>query len=216
MANLLRIPVSRRGEDSYSLQLLDVFTQSFGQQHSDVVTVDRDPFAIPHLDAIAATAGRTAPDDFTPELKHAFALADELTDELVTAAAVVIATPMFNWGPPSALKAWIDRVINKRTFYRESPALAGLPVTVIVASGGKYTTPEMSAHDSLGPLLRQCFSRIGTDDLVFIDCEPTGPIDHGAIDRDDPQSGFAQALAGIDSAAARIGSAAAAAEFSQR
>ena len=176
--------------------------------------VDRDPFAIPHLDALEVTAGRTAPEDFTPELKQAFALADELTDELVTASALVIATPMFNWGPPSALKAWIDRVINKRTFYRESPALEGLPVTVIIASGGKYTTPAMSIHDSLRPLLRECFSRIGTDDLVFVDCEPTGPIDRGAIDRDDPESGFSQALAEVGSAAARIGSAAAASELS--
>ena len=213
MHTLLRIPVSRRGEDSHSLELLERFTESFQRQHSETVVVDRDPFLIPHLDTLELKAGRTNLADLTPELREAFALASEVTDELLNASAVVIATPMFNWGPPSALKAWFDRVINKRTFYRETPALAGLPVTAIIASGGAYTKPDMRQHDSLRPLLRECFSRMGTDDLTFIDCEPTGPIDRGIVDRDHPESGFTTASAAIDEAAARCGSAAAAAEL---
>lgn len=213
MANLLRIPVSRRGSDSYSLELLNSFTESFCRQHPGVSVIDRDPFLIPHLDLFELQAGRTSPEDFTPELAEAFELADELTDELLKASAVVIATPMFNWGPPSALKAWIDRIINKRTFYRDTPALAGLPVTAIIASGGTYTSEAMKQHDNLRPLLRECFSRIGTDDLIFVDCELTGAIDRGAVERHDPASGLSLALGEIDAAAARIGSAAAASEL---
>lgn len=46
---------------------------------------------------------------------EAWKLADELTTEICNASAIAIATPLFNWGPPSALKAYIDRIVNVRT-----------------------------------------------------------------------------------------------------
>ena len=132
-----------------------------------------------------------------------FALADQLTDELDGAAALVIATPMYNWGPPSSLKAWIDRIINVRTWYQPSVNLENLPVTVVVSSGGLYSEGENIEHDHLRPLLRECFSRIGVQDLRFINCDPTGPMEYGSTDKLSPESGFSKALAAIPEAAAR-------------
>jgi FMN-dependent NADH-azoreductase len=205
MNHLLRVSVSQRQQDSWSLRILDEFTTRFREVHPDMEILDRETQRIPHLDFPALTAGRTQIEDHTPELAKAFELASDLTDEVLEASALVIATPMYNWGPPSSLKAWIDRIINIKTFYRESPALAGLPITFIVASGGRYTTEDMAPHDHLRPWLIECFTRIGAsaEDLTFIDCDPTGPLDRGIADHLDEDSGWTRALAQADEAALR-------------
>ena len=186
--------------------MLEEFTDRFRAEHPQVGVVDRSVQEIPHLDALAVTAGRTQVADHTPELAEAFSLARVLTDEVLHSSAIVVATPMYNWGPPSALKAWLDRIVNTETFYRPTPALVGIPITFIIASGGRYTTPEMSRHDNLRPLLVECFTRMGSDpsDLVFVDCDPTGPLDRGHLDHLDEDSGWVQALAQADDAALRI------------
>jgi hypothetical protein len=115
--------------------LLSHFSRSFLASHPSHRIVTRDVQSIPHLDYDAIEAGRTDPKLHTPEQKHAFALADELTDELVNADAIIISTPMYNWSLPSALKAWIDRVVNCRTFYLRTDTVAKIPVTFIVVSG---------------------------------------------------------------------------------
>ncbi len=97
--------------------------------------VTREVQSIPHLDFEALEAGRTDQKLHTPEQQRAFALANELTDELVNADAIIISTPMYNWSLPSALKAWVDRVVNCRTFYQRTDTTAKIPVTFIVVSG---------------------------------------------------------------------------------
>ena len=103
--------------------------------HPSHRVVTREVQSIPHLDYDAIEAGRTDQTLHTPEQQRAFALANELTDELVNADAIIISTPMYNWSLPSALKAWVDRVINCRTFYQRTDTVAKIPVTFIVISG---------------------------------------------------------------------------------
>ncbi len=62
---------------------------------------------IPHLDFDALDAGRNSPATHTPEQKKGYALAKEITDEMVNCKHLVIASPMYNWGPPSAIKAYV-------------------------------------------------------------------------------------------------------------
>lgn len=112
--------------------LLSQFTRSFLASHPSHRIVTRDVQSIPHLDYDALEAGRTDPKLHSPEQKRAFALADELTDELVNADAIIISTPMYNWSLPSALKAWIDRVVNCRTFYLRTDTVAKIPVTLLL------------------------------------------------------------------------------------
>lgn len=203
MSYLLSVNSSTRGEDSWSNRVLKEFqTQFIGIHKLDVKS--RYTGHIPHLDFAAQKAGRTPLDKQSNEDKAAFTLANELTDELVGASALVIATPMYNWGPPSSLKAWIDRIINTRTFYQQTGALADLPVTVIVASGGLYSEGENMKHDFLRPLLDECFTRIGVQDISFINCDPAGPMDRGIVASDSPQSAYQKALNQIPNAVLRV------------
>jgi FMN-dependent NADH-azoreductase len=201
---LLSLHASTRGEASFSNQVLAEFERQFAASHSGVAVKSRYTGQIPHLDFDSQQAGRVPVDRHDEKLGAAFALANELTDELLGASALVIATPMYNWGPPSSLKAWIDRIINTRTFYQNTGLLADLPVTVIISSGGLYSEGENSMHDFLRPWLVECFSRIGVRDLTFINCDPAGPMEYGRISPSDPASGLSKALGQVPEAVQRI------------
>ena len=101
---LLRIAVSQRGAASYSNRLLEEFTTQWRALNPGLPVIDRDVQTIPHLSFDALEAGRADPASHSPTLAAAFQLAADITDELLTCRHLVIASPMYNWGPPSALK----------------------------------------------------------------------------------------------------------------
>jgi FMN-dependent NADH-azoreductase len=68
----------------------------------------------------------------TPAQRAAWDVVAPLLDELLAADVVLVATPMYNFSVPAALKAWIDQV----TFPRMS--LAGTRFVVVCARGGTY------------------------------------------------------------------------------
>jgi FMN-dependent NADH-azoreductase len=203
MTYLLSLHASTRQNESFSNRILADFENQFFALHPQSDKVSRFLGEIPHLDFDAQQAGRLALEKHDERLRSAFALANELTDELLSASALVIATPMYNWGPPSSLKAWIDRVINTRTFYQSTDQLADLPVSVIISSGGLYSEGENAKHDFLRPWLLECFSRIGVRDLTFINCDPAGPMEYGRIDPSSSESGLSKALRQVPEAAKR-------------
>jgi FMN-dependent NADH-azoreductase len=204
MRYLLSVTTSTRGEQSWSNKLLSEFEEQFTALHPGAPVQQRFTGDVPHLDFAAQSAGRTPLEKHSPADTFAFALSNELTDEVIGASALVVATPMYNWGPPSSLKAWIDRIINVKSFYQQTGALADLPVTFIIASGGLYSEGENMKHDFLRPLLDECFTRIGVQDISFINCDPAGPLDRGLIAADSPESAYIKAQKQIPQAATRI------------
>ena len=74
----------------------------------------RDPTAehLPHRDDITLRAISTKDPAEAERLKAAARQSDQLIDELLESDLLVIATPMWNFGIPSALKAWIDLVVR--------------------------------------------------------------------------------------------------------
>jgi FMN-dependent NADH-azoreductase len=52
------------------------------------------------------------PEHHNDSHKKALALSDELVSELVEADEIIVATPMYNFAVPAALKAWIDHVVR--------------------------------------------------------------------------------------------------------
>lgn len=133
--HLLRITVSRRGPASHSLRMLEEFTETFKQLNPNIDIVTRSTYDIPHLSYEEHEAGRVKPDLHSEENAEYYALASELTKEILTAKHIVIASPMYNWNIPSSLKAWLDRIINSETF-PANPIFFQTPITFIIASGG--------------------------------------------------------------------------------
>src|SRR5690606_27231630 len=101
----------------------------------------------------------------------------EVLEEFLAADTVVVGAPMYNFGIPSTLKAWIDRLaIPGRTFrYTEKgpEGLAGGKKVVIVsARGGLYAAGSAgAAADFQEPYLRQVFGFFGIDDVEIVRAE---------------------------------------------
>ena len=99
---------------------------------------------------------------------------NEMLEEFLAADVVVIGAPMYNFGIPSQLKAWIDRVAVAGKTFRytaEGPqGLAGGKKLVVAATyGGQH--PADSGRNFVEPYLRQVFGFLGIDDIEFISSE---------------------------------------------
>lgn len=130
--NLLHLDASPR-RTSHSRRLADAFVAAWRARHPDATVVHRDVGRepIPHMSEDWIAAAFKAPAERTPADGAALALSDVLTGELLAARRLVIATPMYNFGVPSALKAWIDQVVRiGRTF--DFDAAAASPYTGLV------------------------------------------------------------------------------------
>jgi FMN-dependent NADH-azoreductase len=162
---LLHIDAGITGEASVSRQLSAAVVQAVRDRRPDVQVARRDLDAdpIPHLDS--GNLGGLASDD------------GRILGEFLDADLVVIGAPMYNFGLPSQLKAWFDRVlVAGKTFRYTANGPEGLVrgKTVIVASarGGFYApgTPqaEIDFHE---PHLRAMFRMIGIDEVTILRAE---------------------------------------------
>ncbi|MFI8519946.1 FMN-dependent NADH-azoreductase [Streptomyces sp. NPDC085481] len=141
MATLLHIDSSVfPGQASASRAVTDAFRKAWEEQHPGGTVIYRDLAAapVPHITAVAHTAGFAAPDAHTPEQAAAFAERVKLIEEFEQADAVLIGAPMYNYAIPSTLKAWLDNVILFGRTAGETPSAKGTPVTVVASRGGSY------------------------------------------------------------------------------
>jgi FMN-dependent NADH-azoreductase len=190
---LHRVAVSPRGAASWSRRALELFTEQHVNTFPDTEVTTRECYDLPHISHEALLAGRTDISQHTPDEASAFALQDAIVTEVEHCSHLVIATPMYNWSTPSALKAWVDHFVNRRTFYGAPSVLAGKKITVIISSGGLYSEGPQAPNDTLRPWFANFFARLGADEYVFIDCDPTGPMDFGGLDENDPSSAWSKA-----------------------
>lgn len=146
MTTILEINASARVTRSLSRGLTTVFAEHWQTLRPNDTWIKRDvglnpPSAISE-DWISAAF---QPDDQrTPEQLAALQESDALLAELEPADVIVIGTPMYNYGMPSALKAWIDQVIRiGRTFSFDlargeqpiEPIQTGKILVIFTASG---------------------------------------------------------------------------------
>ena len=101
------------------------------------------------------------------------AQAEQVLEQFLAADVLVIGAPMYNFGIPSQLKAWIDRIaVAGRTFkYTENGPIGlagGKKVIVAEASGGEYAG---TAIDFVAPYLKQVFGFLGITDVEFVRAE---------------------------------------------
>ena len=123
---ILQIDSSITGEDSVSRKLSGAIVEQLRAADPAAPVVQRDLVASPlsHL-----TLGGSGDED--------------VLEEFLAADTVVIGAPMYNFGVPSQLKAWIDRIAVKgKTFQYGANGPEGLAggkrVIVAVSRGGFY------------------------------------------------------------------------------
>ena len=96
-----------------------------------------------------------------------------LLEQFLASDVIVIGAPMYNFGIPSTLKAWIDRVaVAGKTFRYTETGPEGLAGgrKVIVASGrgGIYGNGPADFQENY---LRQVFNFLGITDVEFVRAE---------------------------------------------
>jgi FMN-dependent NADH-azoreductase len=175
---LLRLDASSRAEGSHSRRLADGIEAHWRRSRPDGTVVRRDLGAAPPPAIAAATIQGfyTPADQLTPALQTATALSDTLIDELRAADVLLVATPMYNFGPPAALKAWVDQVVRAgHTFGWGAEGLHGMlrtPLAVLaLASGvpGSLGGP----NDFLGPYLEAVLRFVGVQRIATVRLDGT-------------------------------------------
>src|SRR6266581_8637528 len=175
---LLHIDSSITGANSASRQLSAALVAALKAAIPGLGVVRRDLDAnpIPHLDGKRLPTVRPAN---APE--GAVGIADDgardALDEFLAADILVIGAPMYNFGIPSQLKAWIDRIaIAGKTFSYTADGpigLAGGKRVIVVSSRGGLYAPGMpfEAKDFQEKYLRAVFAFIGIEDVEIIRAE---------------------------------------------
>src|SRR5947209_315192 len=114
MKNILVVESSPMGAQSVSRRLTKEVLDGLRKRHPGGTVIVRDlaERPLPHLGAAQIAAYYTPAEKRGDDLKAAVRLSDEAVDELLAADIIVIGAPMWNFGLPSALKAWIDHVVR--------------------------------------------------------------------------------------------------------
>jgi len=146
MTTLLHIDASAQTDLSISRQLSAAFVSTWLEQNPNDTVIRRDlsktPPGFVTQEWIAACFTPEA--DRTPEMHEALVESDELIAELEAADIVVLGTPMYNYGMPAVLKAWVDRVIRiGKTFsfdrargdYPLEPIFSGKTLVALTSKG---------------------------------------------------------------------------------
>jgi FMN-dependent NADH-azoreductase len=137
---------------------------------------------IPEFDgaAIGAKYARLHGRDMNSSEARAWSQITGMVNRLRDADAVLIATPMWNFGIPYKLKHWIDLItqpgltfsFDPETGY--APKLTPRPTLVVLSSAGDYTTGTSRGRPDLAtPYLRAALGFIGLRDITFVPIGPT-------------------------------------------
>ena len=199
MTKLLVVETSPRGDQSISRGLTRRFVAEWRAAHPDGDVIGRDLMET-DLQFIAAPwlqAYFTPPEQHSSEMKAELRLSDELVAELLACDHLVIATPVYNYNLPAALKAWIDSIVRKgKTLgFDGSGLVQGKKATVLMASGGVYTEGSpIRDRDIATQYLRLILKVIGITDVTVIAAGNAKSVDMGEIGRDPFLDGFGEEI----------------------
>lgn len=172
MKNILVVQSSVSGDKGQSTQLIEQFIAQlpagFSRQDLDLVNA-----AWPHLTMDEMAAWMTPADERTTEQATLAALSDTAIAQVQAADVILVGVPMYNFGVPSQLKAWFDRLARAGITFKytaEGPVglLADKPVVLFATRGGLYK--DLPA-DSQTPFLKSFFNFIGLQNLHFVYAE---------------------------------------------
>lgn len=192
MKNILHIISSPRGESSYSIRLGNAIIEKVQTLHPNSVVKVRNVANenLPHLSSSHLESFFAPKDALTDQNKETIRESDEAVAELQQADIIVIGVPLYNFGMPSSLKAWIDHVVRSGvTFQYGANGVEGLlknkKVYIALASGGIYSDGAMQFMDSVSPYLKNVFAFVGITDFEIVRAEGTSMPDfmHTALEK---------------------------------
>jgi FMN-dependent NADH-azoreductase len=188
---VLRVDASARVEGSVTRQLADRLLDGLAARVGAVELTRRDVAqGLPFVDAGWVAANFTDPDARSAGQHAILAGSDALVEEVKAADVWVIATPVYNFGVPASLKAWVDQVARARLTFRyteQGPQglLQGKKVYILTATGG---TEVGGTIDFATPWLKFVLGFLGITDVEVI------AADRGMTRGDDARRHAADAI----------------------
>ncbi|MGO4726884.1 MULTISPECIES: FMN-dependent NADH-azoreductase [unclassified Inquilinus] len=184
MTTILHIDASARLGRSHSRRLSARFVEGWlaRRPHDTVIRRDVGLAPPPPVTEAWIAAAFTKPERRTDEMRAALAVSDALVDELERADLIVAGVPMYNFGLPAGMKAWVDNIVRVgRTFGFDRsrpgepywPMLAGKRLVTLGARGdwGYGPGERLEALNHVEPHLRTVFRYIGITDAIAIAAE---------------------------------------------
>lgn len=174
---LLHVDSSILGQSSVSRTVSAEVVAALRVSHPGIEVTYRDLSANPLAHLTSAHLGALQGAAVDPAQQQDVAAGKSALDEFLAADIVVVGAPMYNFGIPSQLKAWIDRVaVAGKTFRYTAAGPQGLcgGKKVIVASsrGGVFSAgAPTAAFDFQETYLRAVFGFLGITDVNFVRAE---------------------------------------------
>jgi FMN-dependent NADH-azoreductase len=169
--SVLRIDSSGRTSGSVTRALAGNLLGAMERRYGPLEVVRRDlASGIPHVDQDWIDANFTPAESRSAEQVARLGFSDTLVAELNAADIILIGMPIYNFGIPAALKAWVDMIARARLTFRYSDngpvgLLKGKKACLVVASGGVAVG---SAVDFATPYMRHALGFIGINDVEVI------------------------------------------------
>jgi FMN-dependent NADH-azoreductase len=143
MPHLLHIDSSIQGEKSTSRRLTARAADRWRAAHPDGTVTYRDlgRQPLPHFDHESGLARMVPPEQHTPAQAASWELSRQLIDELKRADTVLLGLPLYNFGAPSSVKAWVDHILAGGLSYDPETGtglLGGREFVVLASRGGGY------------------------------------------------------------------------------
>lgn len=191
MTTLLQLNTSIFSDHGESSRLARHFAAAWHAQHPQATVLVRDLARdpVPHLTAERFQAFLAKPGERTPDQQAVVNFSDALIAELQRADVIALGLPLYNFGVPSALKAYFDHIARAGVTFRyteKGPVglLGGKKVYVLATRGGIYAGTPLDTETGY---VRDFLGFLGMRDVEFVYAEGL------AVSETAKQAGIAQA-----------------------
>ena len=172
---LLKIDTSTRINDSFSRQMAQAFIDAWKSTHpgNEITIRDLALNPVPHVTQATIDGMYSPPDKQTPETTQSTKLARELIAEIKACDILVLSTPMYNFGIPSSLKAYIDQISWPGALFevQEGGNLVGLmkgkKAYIFTAAGAPYAGSPFEPMDFTTTYLKGVMGFFGFETEIF-------------------------------------------------
>ncbi|MFC3885193.1 FMN-dependent NADH-azoreductase [Bacillus songklensis] len=178
MAKVLYVKANPKQDDmSYSARLANVFLDAYKTENpaDEVEVLDLYNTNLPLIDAdvLSAWGKLAAGTELTAEESAKVTRLGELVDQFLAADKVVFSAPMWNFGFPPLMKAYIDAVaVAGKTFKYTENGPVGLAgdkkVVLLEARGGVYSEGPAVSMEHTQSYLKAVLSFLGITDLTLV------------------------------------------------
>ena len=185
----LLVEYTPRGKESRTQQLRGYFTELI-TKHTHLTKVN---------------LARTLPDMLTPRMVRAYykrsyegssltrgetkllAKNDTLRDQLLATDILILSMPLYNFGAPAPIKAWLDAVMQKEYVYTldehgHVPKLNHLKVCIVYTAGIMYDQINENEHWNGINSIARLFEYMGAQEVRVVHIEGIDMLPQANID----------------------------------